>query len=128
MKKSLLAIIGLSILFIFTSISFAQQRDNRGYNHQERGHNGQEHRPIYKGHPNSHNDYHGYNGYQFRPYHGPKYPHYRYNGHWNTWNDWNYYCSRYPEYYRYGHYLRYHGQLFFFFNDGITAFSFSINP
>lgn len=133
MKKLLLAIIGLSILFIFTNITFAQQRGGQGhnnqgqsYNHQGQGHNNQGHGPIYKGHPNSYNDYHKYNGHQFRPYRGPMHPNYRYNGHWNSWSNWNYYYSRHPEYYRYGHYIRHHDRLFFFFNNGITAFSFSI--
>jgi len=117
MKKIFLLAISVFMLFMFTNLSFAKDYDKgRGNDrgHQDRGGD----------------DYRNYSGYRSTSRHD-NYTHehfnnYKYNGHWNSWNSWEQYKRSHPNYERHGHYERYNNQLFFMFNDGVNAFSFSI--
>lgn len=138
MKKIIILVI--SFIFMFSSISFSQhynrgQRnsDRRSYQQREQYKNyGQqrkyEHNRDYQYHE-SRRDYRNHRGYYSHPKGRDYYhmrPGYGYNGHWRSWNEWESYYRMNPHYHRYGHYERINNQLFFLFNDGITAFMFSI--
>ena len=131
MKNSILKILVAVTLvsFIGIGVSFADSGKNesgkRGYEHKDEGRDRDDYR---KG--NGKDDYHNHPGYRPKSRHD-NYTHehfnnYRYNGHWNSWNSWEQYKRSHPNYERHGHYERYNNQLFFMFNDGVNAFSFSI--
>jgi hypothetical protein len=134
MKRIFLLMISVFMLFMFTNVSFAKDYDKgRGNDrgHQDRDGDDDKGRGHGSGHQDrGGDDYRNYSGYRSTSRHD-NYTHehfnnYRYNGHWNSWNSWEQYKRSHPNYERHGHYERYNNQLFFMFNDGVNAFSFSI--
>lgn len=124
------------MLFMFTNVSFAQNRgqgQGRGYgNKQYNGVNErdrEEHNMYRERYDRDRDDYRGQPGYH-RDYGNYRYNHYydryTYHGHWNNRRDWDRYYYNHPEYHHHGHYETLNGMLFFFFNDGINSFGFSI--
>jgi len=138
MKKLLTILFSVFILFMFTDISFAQnkgQGQGRGYGQGNKTYNGvnerdrREHHMYQQNYGRDRDDYRGRQGYNSNHgnYHyNHHYDNYTYHGHWNNRDDWDRYYMRHPEFRNHGHYNMMNGMLFFMFNDGVNSFGFSI--
>jgi hypothetical protein len=131
LKTKIIKIFAIATLMIFLGAGVSLADDRKGDN-GKRGHS-YSHKDRGKDHDRKgydRDDYRHYHGYREKSRHDYyKHEHfhrYKYNGHWNSWDSWEYYKIKNPHYSRYGRYETYNNQLFFMFDDGVSAFMFSI--